>query len=241
MKTLNNKGGTRGLTGTTITTGSGVTVSLGGRNNVCKALADITVILDRSGSMESMVEHVVSGFNEFVKLQRDANISLAQFDHEYTLVYDQIPVSRVPSMTRSTFQPRGMTALNDALGHTIDNVGKRLSELSEANRPEKVVILVITDGYENYSSDYSRERVAEMIKHQRNKYNWEFVFIGANQDAILTGNGYNIPAQSSLTYNQTARGTVNAFHAAGQSVAAYTSNVTSGVIFDNEARVEVNK
>lgn len=153
-----------------------------------KTLTQIAVVLDRSGSMGSVVKPTIDNFNKFVEQQRAtpgrARLRLVQFDHEYNFLYDK-PLEQVEKLTTATFVPRGSTALFDAIGRTIDALGASLSITPETERPGKVIVLVLTDGYENASSLYTREQVASMVKHQREKYSWEFVFMGATQDAVL--------------------------------------------------------
>lgn len=189
----------------------------------------IAVVLDRSGSMQSVAQATIDGFNEFVekqKTQKNTLLELFQFDDQYEVVFTPTPISDVPKLTDKTFVPRGMTALHDAMGKTIDDVGEYLRNIPERNRPGKVLIAVITDGGENSSTKYNNTKVAELIKHQQSKYNWDFVFIGANQDAVLTAKGFGLGAQKSLTYTANAASTKGVF--AG--LARYSIN--SGSISD---------
>jgi hypothetical protein len=178
---------------------------------------DITIILDRSGSMASVAHDTIGGFNRFVEDQKgghgEAALTLVQFDNQYEVVYAGTPIADVPVMTGETFVPRGSTALLDAIGRTIDDTGRRLASLPEAQRPETVIIVIITDGYENASRRYTSHRVGEMIAHQSDIYSWQFVFLGANQDAIATAASMGVDAGSALTYAATPIGTENAFAA----------------------------
>ena len=164
----------------------------------------IAVIMDRSGSMASVHEANVNGYNEFVNGQKltpgTADLMLIMFDDHFEVRYDQ-PLAQVAPMLLTDFVPRGSTALNDAIGRTIVEVGAILARMPESDRPGKVILVILTDGEENASKEFTREKVARMIGHQREVYKWEFVFLGANQDAVLTGNEYNIPSSASITYN----------------------------------------
>lgn len=178
---------------------------------------DITIILDRSGSMESVADDTIGGFNRFLEDQKTghgtATITLVQFDDRYETVYAGVPLEAAPKLTDQTFVPRGSTALLDAIGKTIDETGVRLAAMREEDRPEQVVMVILTDGCENASRRYDAHRIAEMIAHQREVYSWEFIFLGANQDAIATASAMGVAAGSSLTYAASSAGTNQAFDA----------------------------
>jgi hypothetical protein len=186
-------------------------------------LTDVTIVLDRSGSMMSVVSDTVGGFKTFVDEQKKASgevrISLVQFDDVYERVFENKLLSDVPTLD---FKPRNWTALYDAIGKTINDVGARLATMQEDDRPGKVLIIIITDGQENASKDFNGARIAEMIKHQRERYKWEFVFIGANQDAALSAKALNIGNFSN--YSHTSVGTEKLFRSLGASVSCYASN-----------------
>lgn len=171
---------------------------------------DISIVLDRSGSMSSVATDTIGGFNKFIEDQRkvpgQCRVSLIQFDNEYETVYDAKDVKDAPLLDTATFVPRGNTALLDAIGRTVIATGARLSAMPEADRPGKILFVIITDGHENASHEYNKSAVFEMIKHQREAYNWQFVFIGANQDAIATASGIGIPQNAALTNAQTPIG-----------------------------------
>jgi len=205
-------------------------------------LTQITMILDRSGSMSAVRDATVSGFNEFIAGQKavpgEAKISLIQFDTEnpYELVFDGNPIQQVPKLTVEMYVPRGGTPLHDALGRAIDDLGGKLAKEAEAERPGKVVLVVMTDGLENSSREYTAPRLAEMIKQQRETYKWEFVFLGANQDAILTGERLNIPQLSSLTYASTPDGVQSAIRSTSASVGAFRRGESAAVSYSEEDR-----
>ena len=161
-----------------------------------KDLCELIVIIDESGSMDEVWGKTITGFNEFVqthqKLPGEAKLTLVKFNTEYNIVHNGLNVKDVPLLNNKTYVPNGMTALLDAVGKTIDEVGKRLSNTAEDERPEKVIVLIITDGYENSSKEYTGKQVAEKIKKQTDVYSWEFVYMGADQDAIAVGGSMNM-------------------------------------------------
>lgn len=176
----------------------------------------ISIILDKSGSMLPVKDDVIGSFNSLVeKLEKETNkkvtLSLHTFNEEYNTIYSFVlPVQAMP-LNCGSYTPSGLTALLDAIGITVNNLGKKLSNMPEKEKPSKVNVTIITDGLENASKAYSRDKVFEMIKHQREKYSWEFVFIGANQDAIATASSLSISPHNTLNYESTTIGTRNAF------------------------------
>jgi len=169
----------------------------------------IAIILDRSGSMESSKESTVTGFNEFIRSQKtipgEATVKLVQFDDQYETVFDK-PLKDCPELTQATFVPRGSTALLDAQGRTIVELGRELAALPEPERPSKVIVVTLTDGLENASKNYNLQQIGEMIREQRDKYRWDFVFLGANQDAVATAAAMSIPAPSAMSYSTSKAG-----------------------------------
>ena len=206
------------------------------------SLAQITMILDRSGSMSSVLRPTIDGFNEFVEGQKnvpgDANVTLIQFDTEnpWEVVFEDKPVKKAPKLTSETYVPRGGTPLNDAIGRTIVDLGNRLEKINEADRPGKVIVVIMTDGLENSSREYSAPRIAEMIKHQHEVYKWEFVFLGANQDAILTGEKLGVPATAAMTFAANVTGVRNTMRSTSSSVASYRSGLAKNVTYSDHDR-----
>lgn len=157
---------------------------------------EIAFILDRSGSMASMTHAAISGFNEFLKAQQatvddhgqpiPATFTLILFDHEYLPVHNREDIQAARPLTLETYVPRGNTALLDAIGRTIDFIGSELAATPEQDRPAKVIIAILTDGEENSSLHFSMKDINRRITHQTEKYQWEFMFLGANQDAIAS-------------------------------------------------------
>jgi Mg-chelatase subunit ChlD len=171
-----------------------------------KDATHIAVLLDRSGSMEAVKDETISGFNYFLKEQKavgdNASFTLVQFDSESTdVVHEARPVRDVPDLNGDTYQPRGSTPLLDALGQTINSTGRTLAAIPEANRPDKIVFVVITDGQENASHKFTKSEVKEMINHQTEKYNWQFIYLGANQDAFAEARAVGIAKANAANYD----------------------------------------
>lgn len=149
---------------------------------------DITIVLDRSGSMHAIREDTIGGFNRFLAdqkaIDKPATLSLVLFDHEYTPLYVGRDLRAAEPLTNETYLPRGSTALCDAVGRTIVATGDRLRSMPEEKRPSRVLFVIVTDGLENSSQEYTRSMVRSMTRHQAEKYGWTFVYLGANQDAF---------------------------------------------------------
>lgn len=167
-----------------------------------KDLTDITIVLDRSGSMESCRSDAEGGVNAFVKNQQeqpgDALLTLVQFDTDYEFVHRALPIRNVPLYS---LRPRGATALLDAVGRAVTETGIRLGGMPENARPGLVIFVIVTDGHENSSREFSRDKVREMIKHQSEVYNWQFIFLGANQDAFDEAEQMAICRAGAATYS----------------------------------------
>lgn len=180
-------------------------------------LTEIVFILDRSGSMESLTEETIGGFNSLIEKQKneegDAMVTAVLFDDMYEILYDHIPINQVKRLTRKEYYARGCTALLDAAGRTITNVGKRLAETKEEERPGKIVVVITTDGYENASREYTKPQIRAMIEHQRDVYKWQFMFLGANIDAVSEADSLGIRPCMSATYSATNAGVNSTFRA----------------------------
>lgn len=164
---------------------------------------DITVLLDRSGSMLGIKHTMESGFDEFLSKHRETpttRLSLIQFDDQnpYDVVYLERPITDAPKLD---LDPRGMTPLRDALCQAIDETGRRLRDKREGDRPNKVLFLVITDGMENASRQYTYKDVRKRVKQQTDTYRWEFVYLGANQDAIVEAGKLGMDLTKAITYD----------------------------------------
>jgi uncharacterized protein YegL len=184
---------------------------------------EIVFILDRSGSMESMRAEAVAGFNAFVAKQQaetgTANLSLVLFDHEYTPVFASLPLADVQPLVPTAYEPRGMTALLDAIGRTTNELGARLSAMPEEDRPDTVIVVVLTDGLENASQNFSFEQVGAMIKHQEDVYSWQYIFLGASLQSLKEAKRMNFKDDSSVLYAPTGVGMTQSFTHTSQMVA----------------------
>jgi len=209
----------------------------------------IAVVLDRSGSMSSIKADTIGGFNTFLKDQKaqpgEATITLAQFDDKYDIVYNDINIHAAAELNDSTFVPRGMTALYDAVCRTIDTVGSDLHSLKESDKPEKVIFVIITDGGENSSQEFKNiEAVKSRIKEQTEKYNWQFVFLAANQDAMEVGASMNIARGSSMTYSASPEAVQHVFLGMSKKMSAYRGGLESNMSYtdlERKEQEEVNK
>ena len=165
-------------------------------------LTDITLVVDRSGSMQNRRADAQGGVNAFIQKQAEepgeALLTLVQFDTEYEIVHSGVPIGKVPEYT---LEPRGATALLDAVGRAINEAGNRISAMDEADRPGLVIFVITTDGLENSSREFTKPQIKEMIEHQQEKYGWHFTFLGANQDAFAEAGGLGIRAASAAQYS----------------------------------------
>jgi hypothetical protein len=194
----------------------------------------------------------IDSFNNFInELKADSHghcqVKLAQFDNEYSVTFDR-PLVNVPALTDKLYAPNtwGSTALLDAQGRLIDELGQELRNMHENERPGKVIVVTITDGLENASRTYTHGQISEMIEHQQKVYNWDFLYLGANQDAIKVGSSLNIPQYRSLNFNVS---NPKAVRAAYRGVASYintartygaTGQSTSNLGFSEQERNESN-
>lgn len=192
-----------------------------------QGLTEVIVVLDKSGSMSAIKSDTIGGFNTFVEGQKkvpgEVKLTLALFDSRgnYDLKYNGIDISDIPELNDRNYVPGGMTALIDAMGRTIDDVGNRLAKTPDYLRPEKVIMVIITDGEENDSVEYTRDQVFSKIEHQTNIYKWEFMFLGANQDAIREAAKYGISSRNTLNYKADDVGIKSVFYAANKSISSY--------------------
>ena len=183
---------------------------------------EVICIIDRSGSMDEIKSDAIRGFNFFVKSQKEFEgetaLSLILFNDNYNVVYDGRDIKEVPILDEKSYIPNGTTAMLDAIGTTIDRVGERLFKTSEAERPEKVIVAILTDGLENASKEYSYEQITAKVKLQQETYNWDFVFLAANQDAVMAAEKIAIKQEDAVNFEASSQGTSEAFNLMGKMV-----------------------
>jgi uncharacterized protein YegL len=158
----------------------------------------IVVVMDASGSMDNLTDDTIGGFNRFVedqkKIEGECDLTLIQFANDYRVVHERKAIKDVPALSRETYRPGGGTALLDALGRAIDGVKEDTEHCKTCKDKEKVIVCVITDGEENSSRTYNKSKIKEMITHREKKHGWDFIYLGANQDAFAESQvlGFNV-------------------------------------------------
>ena len=176
-----------------------------------KNLTELVMILDRSGSMGGLESDTIGGYNSMLRKQRETDgevlVSTVLFDNRSEVLYDRVPLDKLPQMTEKEYYVRGCTALLDAIGGAIHHIGNVHKYAREEDRPEKTIFVITTDGMENASREYSYDRVKKMVEKQKEKYGWEFLFLGANIDAIETARRFGISADRAANYNSDHVGT----------------------------------
>jgi len=180
-------------------------------NKMQKELTELVFILDKSGSMSGLEDDTIGGFNAMLaKQQKEAGqaiVTTVLFDDKYELLHDRININGIRPITDKEYCIGGSTALLDAVGKTIDKIGNAQKYTSEDQRAGKVVFVITTDGMENASLEYSYDKIRQMIEHQKARYDWEFIFLGANIDAISTAAKFGIYADRAANYHADAQGT----------------------------------
>ena len=176
-----------------------------------KQLTELVFILDRSGSMFGLEADTIGGFNSMIAKQRreagEALISTVLFNGTSTVLHDRVPLTRIEPMTERQYQVGGCTALLDAIGGAIHHIGNVHKYAREEDRPEHTLFVITTDGLENASHSYSADQVRRMIRRQRENYGWEFIFLGANIDAVETAAHIGIDRSRAVNYHSDSRGT----------------------------------
>lgn len=176
-----------------------------------KNLTELVMILDRSGSMGGLESDTIGGYNSMLKKQGETEgevlVSTVLFDDRSEVLFDRVPLEELPQMTDKEYYVRGCTALLDAMGGAIRHIGNVHKYAREEDRPEKTIFVITTDGLENASREYRYERVKRMVERQKEKYGWEFLFLGANIDAIETAGKFGISADRAANYHSDHIGT----------------------------------
>lgn len=187
-----------------------------------KNLTEIVYILDRSGSMSGLEKDTIGGYNSFLEKQKkedgDAVVTTVLFDDKYDMVHDRVDIKKVKALTNKEYYARGMTALLDAIGRTINYIDARHKNAIESEVPFKTIVVITTDGYENASREFDSSKVKAMIENQKKELGWEFLFLGANIDAVETAKDFGITKEFAVTYCADEEGTALNFDCVSEAV-----------------------
>lgn len=202
---------------------------------------ELVFILDRSGSMGGLEKDTIGGYNSMLEKQKkeegEVNVTTVLFDDNYELLHNRIPIQEVKPMTEEEYYVRGMTALLDAIGKTINTVKAQQESLPKKERASKVLFIITTDGMENSSKEFSAEQIKKMIETQRKQYDWEFLFLGANIDAIETARTYGIEENKAVNYHSDSIGTQKNYEVLNEAV----SEIRKGKSLDESWKKEIEK
>lgn len=194
-----------------------------------KNLTEIVFILDRSGSMSGLEADTIGGYNSLIEKQKkeegEAVITTVLFDDQYEMIHDHADIKKIKPMNNKTYYARGCTALLDAIGKTVNHVGNRHKNALASEVPDKTMFVIITDGYENASREFQLDKVRRMIECQKKKYNWEFLFLGANIDAVQTARTFGITPDRAVTYEADSVGTEINFKAVSETVSCMRASM----------------
>ncbi len=210
-----------------------------------KGLTELVFILDRSGSMSGLENETIGGYNSLIEKQKkeagEALISTILFDNEYELLHDRISVKEVNPITDDEYYVRGSTALQDAVGITIRNISYLHKHLSESELPEHVMFVITTDGMENASREYSYHQIRKMVEIQKEKYGWEFIFLGANIDALATARRFGINEDRAANYNADCKGTNLNYQVLSDTVSEFRTHKSIKASWKNEIEEDFKK
>lgn len=206
----------------------------------------ITVILDRSGSMDAIRNDTIGGFNAFLNEQKSgsgsATLTLVQFDSQnsYEVIHRFKVLEEIPEFTRETFIPRGGTPLLDAIGQGINDLEATLSTMREADKPSGIVVVIITDGQENQSREFKKDQIKKMVSEKQERSGWQFVFLSADLDAIGDALENEIRAHSTMAFDKSSSGTAAAMASLSSRISDYRSGRRMVVSFTDEDRLQQN-
>lgn len=190
-----------------------------------KGLTELVFILDKSGSMAGLEADTIGGYNSMLEKQKavegECHLTTVLFDNNYELLHDRIDVKAVGPITEEEYSVGGSTALLDAIGRSIHKIGNAQKHTADDYRAEKVMFIIITDGEENSSREYSAERIKQMITLQKTRYGWEFIFLGANIDAVTTADRFGIATDRAQNYHADSEGVELNFRVMSEAVASF--------------------
>lgn len=195
-----------------------------------KGLTELVFILDRSGSMSGLERDTIGGYNAMLEKQKsepgEVLITTVLFDDRYELLHDRINIRGIEPITDKEYFVRGSTALLDAVGKTINKIGNVQKHTTKDERAEQVMFVITTDGMENASREFTYEKVRQMIENQKSKYGWEFIFLGANIDAISTAERFGISKDRATNYNADSEGTFLNYEVISEAVSSIRASNT---------------
>lgn len=210
-----------------------------------KGLTEIVFILDRSGSMEGLEADTIGGFNSMIEKQKDEEgdviVSTVLFDDHSKVLHNRLDLKDVPTMTRKDYYVGGCTALLDAVGRAIDHIIKVRKYTREAEQPEKTMFIIATDGMENSRRMYGYEEVRRLIEQQKEKYGWEFLFLGANMDAVKEASRFGIAPERAVRYQCDKEGTRVVYHALANAVCSFRMHDEVDECWSDEVNADYKK
>jgi len=192
-----------------------------------KGLTEMLFILDRSGSMSGLETETIGGFNSLIEKQKNvegnAIVNTVLFDGEMNVIHNRVPLENIKPLTEKEYFARGCTALLDAVAKSVKHVRRVQKGLTEDEKPEHTIVVITTDGEENSSREYSLDKVKRLVKRMQEKHNWEFMFLGANIDAISAAGRIGISASRAVRYKSDKRGTALNYKVVGEAMACMRS------------------
>ncbi|MCD4827468.1 MAG: VWA domain-containing protein [Acholeplasmataceae bacterium] len=193
-----------------------------------KDLVEMVFILDRSGSMSGLELDTIGGFNSMISKQKEVSgeaiVSTILFDHEFKVLHDRKSIKDIGLMTRKEYFVKGSTALLDAIGKSIVKTVNTYRTLISSEKPEKIIFIITTDGMENASCEFNSQKIKQMIEYQKEKYNWEFLFLGANIDAVGTARHYGINEDRVANYHSDKMGTEINYRVMAEAISEFRTN-----------------
>lgn len=206
------------------------------------SLTDLVMILDRSGSMSGLESDTIGGYNSFLRKQKETAgeilVSTVLFDDEAEVLYDRIPLEKTPQMTEKDYETRGCTALLDAVGGAIHHIKSVQKALPKADRPDRTIFVITTDGLENASTRYTYEKVKHMVEKRKEKDGWEFIFLGANIDAIEVAGRVGISEDRAVNFVNDSDGTALNYSVLAEAICEMRSSVPGAVGGSWKKRIE---
>jgi len=200
-------------------------------------LTELVFILDRSGSMGGLESDTIGGFNSMLQKQQtepgECRITTVLFDHEYEVLHDRIDIKAVSPITDKEYFVRGNTALLDAVGRTINKIGGVQKNTAEDYRADKVLFVITTDGMENASREFDYDKIKSMIERQKSKYGWEFIFLGANIDAVEVANRFGVAKSRAQNFHNDSEGIALNYAVVSEAVASFRA-APVGASLDDE-------